>query len=312
MNLWHIAGMDAAKAWPALPLKEWVQTYQTLHLWTQVVGKVRLTLSPMVNHWWNVSLYVSPRGLTTSKVPYGMEAFEIEFDFIAHRLEIRSSTGQRESLELRAESVAVFYERVMGALRSMGFAVEINTKPQELPNPIFFEKDLQHASYDPEYAHRFWRILLATDMVMNEFRARFIGKCSPVQFFWGSFDLACTRFSGRAAPPRKGIITSEAYSHEVISAGFWPGGGNVEAAFYAYAAPSPAGLAEQAVRPEAASWSKELSEFVLMYDDVRRAENPRTALLEFMQSTYEAGAKLANWDRTSLERAPEAAAAKLS
>lgn len=300
--------MEADKSWPALPLKDWLDTYHTLHLWTQVVGKVRLALSPKINHWWSTSLYVSPRGLATSAVPYGLEAFEIEFDFIDHRLEIRSSTGQRKSFELRPESVAAFYDRVMTTLRSMGFDVVINTKPQELPNPIFFEKDLEHASYDREYAHRFWRILLATDIVMNEFRARFIGKCSPVQFFWGSFDLACTRFSGRTAPPRKGIITSEAYSHEVISAGFWPGGGTTEAAFYAYAAPSPAGLAEQAVKPPSAFWSKDLSEFLLMYDDVRRAESPRDMLLDFMESTYASGAKLAGWDRVALERPPVAAA----
>jgi Family of unknown function (DUF5996) len=300
--------MSDPNAWPELPLNDWLSTYQTLQLWTQIVGKIRLTLSPKVNHWWSASLYVSPRGLTTSTVPYGSEAFEIEFDFIEHQLEIRSSTGQRKSIALKPESVAVFYEQVLTTLRGMGFDVAINPKPQELPNPILFDRDLQHASYDPEYAHRFWRILLEADMVMNEFRSRFIGKCSPVQFFWGSFDLACTRFSGRPAPPRKGIITSEAYSHEVISHGFWPGGGQMGPAFYSYTAPAPPGLADEKVKPAAAFWSKEMSEFFLMYDEVRRAESPRALLLDFMESTYAAGAKLANWDRAALERSPSAKA----
>lgn len=290
-------------SWPELPLNEWLDTYRTLQLWTQIVGKVRLTLSPKVNHWWNTTLYVSPRGLTTSAVPYGLEAFEIEFDFIDHALEIRTSGGSRKSFPLVAESVSAFYEKVMTLLRSMGLEVAINTKPQELPDPIPFELDTQHAAYDREYAHRFWRILLSADIVMNEFRARFIGKCSPVQFFWGSFDLACTRFSGRPAPPRKGIITREAYSHEVISAGFWPGGGPVQgAAFYAYAAPAPPGLADQRISPTAAFWSKDLSEYLLMYDDVRRSQSPTAMLLDFLQSTYEAAARLAAWDRKSLER----------
>jgi hypothetical protein len=302
--------MSDPNTWPELPLNDWLSTYQTLQLWTQIVGKIRLTLSPKVNHWWSASLYVSPRGLTTSTVPYGSEAFEIEFDFIEHQLEIRSSTGQRKSIALRPETVAAFYEQVLSTLRGMGFDVAINPKPQELPNPILFDRDRQHASYDPEYAHRFWRILLEADMVMNEFRSRFIGKCSPVQFFWGSFDLACTRFSGRPAPPRKGIITSEAYSHEVISHGFWPGGGPsaMGPAFYSYTAPAPAGLADEKVKPAATFWSKEMSEFFLMYDEVRRAESPRAMLLDFMESTYAAGAKLANWDRAALERPPSAKA----
>jgi hypothetical protein len=300
--------MSDPQIWPELPLNEWLATYQTLQLWTQIVGKIRLTLSPKVNHWWSASLYVSPRGLTTSTVPYGSEAFEIEFDFIEHQLEIRSSTGQRKSIELKPETVATFYDQVLATLRVMGFDVAINTKPQELPNPILFDRDVQHASYDREYAHRFWRILLEADMVMNEFRSRFIGKCSPVQFFWGSFDLACSRFSGRPAPPRKGIITSEAYSHEVISAGFWPGGAAMGPAFYSYTAPAPAGLGDEKVKPAAAFWSKEMSEFFLMYDDVRRAESPRAMLLDFMESTYAAGAKLANWDRAALERPPAAKA----
>jgi hypothetical protein len=267
------------------------------------VGKVRLTLSPKLNHWWNVSLYVSPRGLTTSAIPYGLEMFEIEFDFIEHKLEIRTSTGDRKSFPLTSESVSAFYSRVMNTLQSMGLDVAINTKPQEFPNPIPFEQDHQHMSYDREYAHRFWRILVGSDIILQEFRSRFIGKCSPVQFFWGSFDLACTRFSGQPAPPRKGVITREAYSHEVISAGFWPGGGPIQGpTFYSYTAPQPPGLADEPVTPAPAFWSKDLSEFLLMYDDVRKAESPRAMLLDFFESTYAAGAKLAGWDRKALER----------
>lgn len=289
--------------WPALPLNAWVDTYQTLQLWTQIVGKVRLTLSPKLNHWWNVSLYVSPRGLTTSAIPYGLEMFEIEFDFIEHQLEIRTSTGDRKSFPLTSESVSAFYSRVMNTLQLMGLDVAINTKPQEFPNSIPFEQDHQHMSYDREYAHRFWRILVGSDIILQEFRSRFIGKCSPVQFFWGSFDLACTRFSGRPAPPRKGAITREAYSHEVISAGFWPGGGPIQgAAFYSYTAPQPPGLADEPVSPSPAFWSKDLSDFLLMYDDVRNSESPRAMLLDFFESTYAAGAKLAGWDRKALER----------
>ena len=293
---------DAGVSWPALPLNAWRDTYQTLHMWTQIVGKIRLTLSPRVNHWWNVALYVSPCGLTTSPIPYGSGAFEIQFDFLNHELEILTSSGARNWLALSPQPVAVFYGRLMAALGSLGIRVAINTKPQEIADPIPFEQDTQHASYDPEYAHRFWRILLAADAVLKEFRSGFLGKCSPVHFFWGSFDLCCTRFSGRPAPERKGIITGEAYSHEVISAGFWPGAGIDGPAFYAYAAPSPAALPEASVRPATAFWNKQLSEFILMYDEVRRAESPRGALLEFLESTYAAGATLANWDRKALER----------
>ena len=293
---------DAEVSWPALPLDAWRETYQTLHMWTQIVGKIRLTLSPRVNHWWNVALYVSPGGLSTSPIPYGSGAFEIQFDFVNHQLEISTSHGARSWLALSAQPVAIYYDKLMAALHSLGIQVTINTKPQEVAEPIPFEQDNKHASYDPEYAHRFCRILLSTDIVLKEFRSAFIGKSSPVHFFWGSFDLCCTRFSGRAAPPRKGIITSEAYSHEVISAGFWPGAGIDGPAFYAYSAPSPAGLSEEPVRPAAAFWSKQLSEFILMYDDMRSAESPRHALMEFLESTYAAGAKLANWDRQALER----------
>jgi hypothetical protein len=291
------------RSWPALPLDAWLDTYQTLHMWTQIAGKIRMTLSPKVNHWWHTTLYVNACGLTTSPIPYGGGVFEIQFDFIDHQIEIRTSDGERESFALAPEAVAVFYDRLMAALRSLTIDVRIDTKPQEVPNPIHFEQDYQHASYDQDAAHRWWRVLLSSSIVMNEFRSRFIGKCSPVHFFWGSFDLACTRFSGRTAPPRKGIISSEGYSHEVISAGFWPGGGGItDAVYYAYAAPQPAGLPDEPVRPAAAFWSRELSEFLLKYDDVRRAPSPRDALMDFFESTYAAGAKLAKWDRAALER----------
>jgi hypothetical protein len=293
---------DSDPAWPALPLDAWQDTCQSLQLWTQIAGKIRLTLSPKVNHWWNVVLYVNSRGLTTSPIPYGAGTFEIQFDFLDHELKICTSDGGRKSLALAPQPVASFYEKLMTSLRLLGVDVAINTKPQELPDPIPFEQDQQHGSYDGEYARRFWRILLSCGMVLEEFRSRFIGKCSPVHFFWGSFDLACTRFSGRPAPPRKGVITSEAYSHECISAGFWPGTGLGAPAFYSYTAPSPPGLNQEPVRPAAASWNSQLSEFILMYDDVRRAPSPRAALLEFLESTYAAGAKLANWDRRALER----------
>jgi Family of unknown function (DUF5996) len=294
---------DSTSAWPPLPLDAWRDTCDTLHMWTQVVGKIRLELSPNVNHWWGTALYVNTRGLTTSLIPNGDEAFEIQFDFIEHQLDIHTSAGQRQHLSLAPQPVAVFYEKVMTALRSMGVTVTINTKPQEVADATLFEQDYRHAAYDQEYAHRFWRILLSTDMVLNEFRSRFIGKSSPVHFFWGSFDLACSRFSGRPAPARKGVITSEAYSHEVISAGFWPGGGAIDnPAFYSYTAPAPLGLDREVVRPNAAFWNSAVSEFILMYDDVRTAESPRAALLEFLESTYAAGAKLAKWDRKALER----------
>lgn len=294
---------DSNLAWPALPLEAWRDTCETLHMWTQVVGKIRLAFSPRINHWWGTALYVNPRGLTTSSIPNGDDAFEIQFDFINHQLEICTSTGQREHLALSAQPVAVFHRTLIATLQSMGVTVAINTKPQEVPDPIPFEQDYRHTSYDPAYAHRFWRILLSTEMILNEFRSRFIGKCSPVQFFWGSFDLACSRYSGRPAPPRKGVITAEAYSHEVISAGFWPGGGVIQdPAFYSYTAPAPAGLERESIRPDSAAWNPGLSEFILMYDDVRHAKSQRTMLLEFFESTYLAGAKLAKWDRSALER----------
>jgi len=287
--------------WPSLPLAAWQDTYLTLHLWTQIVGKIRMTLSPPLNHWWHATLYVNARGLTTSPIPFRDGVFEIQFDFVEHRLEISTSGGATRSLPLRPISVAEFYTTLMKALHGMGIDVMINTKPQEMAVATPFEEDYEHASYDPEYARRFFQVLVSTQNVMQEFRGRFIGKSSPVHFFWGSFDLACTRFCGRPAPPRKGVITGPAYSHEEISAGFWPGAGFDGPAYYAYSAPASGGLELETVRPQAAGWNKKLGEFILMYDDVRQAASPRDNLLEFLQSTYDAGARLAKWDSAALE-----------
>jgi hypothetical protein len=293
----------AEQDWPALPLGKWAETYHTLHMWTQIVGKIRLSLAPLQNHWWNTALYVGTRGLTTSPIPYQGGMFEIQFNFMEHRLEIRTSNGGESGLALSPKSVAAFYRELFSALHEAGIEVQINTKPQEVPDPIALDRDETHASYDPEYANRFWRILRSTELVFQEFRSRFLGKQSPSHFFWGSFDFCCTRFSGRACPPRKGIITSEAYSRECSSVGWWPGGGEVAGpAFYAYMAPEPTGYGEQTVRPASAFYQKNLHEFVLMYDDVRRASSPHDEILEFAQSAYEAGAKLAGWDRAVLER----------
>lgn len=294
--------MANAERWPALPLQEWQDTYRTLHLWTQIVGKVRLSLTPPLNHWWHATLYVNSRGLTTGAIPYPDGALEIQFDFQRHQLTITTSNGQHASRPLQPETVASFYAGVLAALKSVGIAVEINPKPQELPDPVLFDHDVQHHSYDREYAGRFWRILVSSSKVMERFRGKFIGKCSPVHFFWGSFDLACTRFSGRPAPPRRGAISGPAYSHECCSAGFWPGGNGVDGpAYYSYTVPQPAGIEREPVRPAAAKWNPQLSEFILMYDDVRRAEQPEQALYEFLESTYEAGARLGKWDRAALE-----------
>jgi Family of unknown function (DUF5996) len=296
-------------AWPELRLEAWKDTYATLHMWTQIVGKVRLALSPRINHWWEVALYVNAVGLTTSAIPYKQLVFEIQFNFLEHRLTIAICDGQQRVLQLRPQSVAAFYAEFMSALHSLGIDVHIWPMPVEVPNPIRFDRDTQHASYEPEYAQRFWRILTLVDPVFKEFRSRFVGKHSPIHFFWGSFDLASTRFSGRRAPERKDAdpITREAYSHEVISAGFWPGGGDVKgAAFYAYAAPEPAGFKTAQVRPEKAFYSP-LGEFLLMYDDVRQSTEPEKLLMEFLQSTYEAGANLGNWPRAELERATSSA-----
>jgi hypothetical protein len=290
---------------PALPLDSWRETLETVHMWTQIVGKVRLKLCPLVNQWWNVPFYVTARGMTTSAMPYQQRDIEVRFDFIEHKLTIESSEGRVVTLTLTAESVAEFYKKFMAALGELGVSVHIWTLPREVPNPTPFEKDNVHAAYDPQAAHKFWRILVWVDQVLKEFRAGFQGKASPVHFFWGSFDLAATRFSGRVAPERPGAdsITREAYSHEVSSAGFWPGGGDIKGpAFYSYAAPEPPGFAEHRVQPDAAFYHPQLKEFLLMYDDVRAAASPKSALMEFLNSTYLAAADCGKWDRKALER----------
>jgi len=299
----HAAG-DRPECWPSLPLNSWKETYATVHMWTQIVGKVRLRLTPLVNHWWNVPLYVTARGLTTSRIPYGERAFELWFDFVQHQLVLQTNHGLVKTLALEPRSVAEFYKEFMELLRSVKIEVEIWKMPVEIPDPIAFDQDRVHASYDRASVEKFWRILLSVDTVFNEFRARFIGKCSPVHFFWGSFDLAVTRFSGRRAPERSGadVITREAYSHEASSVGFWPGGSVQDAAFYSYAAPEPQGFKGEQARPDAAFYDRELGEFLLMYDDVRKAESPTASLLEFCQSTYEVAATLGKWDRSTLER----------
>ena len=296
---------DQPECWPALPLDSWKDTYATLHMWTQIVGKVRLRLTPLVNHWWNVPFYVTARGLTTSRIPYGQKAFELCFDFIAHELVLETTDGLRKTLPLAPRSVAEFYEEFMAMLRSAGIEIKIWRMPVEIANPIPFDQDREHHAYDPAAVEKFWRILLSVDAVFGQFRSAFIGKCSPVHFFWGSFDLAVTRFSGRRAPERPGAdaVTREAYSHEVSSVGFWPGGGDIKgAAFYSYMAPEPPGFKEANVRPGAAYYEKQPGEFLLMYEDVRKAESPTASLLDFCQSTYEVGANLAKWDRAALER----------
>jgi hypothetical protein len=295
----------ASNPWPELHWEDWSATADTLHMWTQIVGKVRLALSPMQAHWWNVPLYVSARGLSTSAMPYGADFLEIEFDFVNHQLLFRTSTGLSAYQPLRAQSVADFYTEFQKTLSDLGVHVDIYATPVELAHPIPFAEDTEHASYDPVYAHRFWRILIQTDQLFQKFSSRFIGKISPVHFFWGSFDLAVTRFSGRPAPPREGAdpITREAYSHEVISAGFWPGnGGYGKAAFYCYAAPSPANLDAATIQPPAAFWDRGLGEFILPYEDLRTSSSPEATLLAFLQSTYDAAADLAHWDRKALER----------
>ena len=297
--------LDQLECWPALPLNSWKPTCATLHMWTQIVGKVRLALTPLVNHWWNVPLYVTAQGLTTSRIPYGERSFEIWFDFIRHKLVLETSEGVLKTLDLAPRSVADFYKEFLAMLRSERIEVKIWHMPVEIPDPIAFDKDRVHASYDSKAVEKFWRILLSVDSIFNQFRAEFIGKSSPVHFFWGSFDLAVTRFSGRRAPERPGAdaITREAYSHEVISVGFWPGSGDVkDAAFYAYAAPEPQGLKEAIARPEKAFYDKQLGEFLLMYDDVRTSASPSASLRDFCHSTYDAAATLANWDRNNLER----------
>ena len=290
---------------PALPFDSWKDTLATLHMRAQIVGKVRLKLCPLVNHWWNVPFYITARGMTTSAMPYQQRDVEVEFDFIKHELAIEASDGRIVTLVLKPQSVAEFYREFMAALGELGVSVRIWTTPVEIPDPIPFERDNSHAAYDPEAAHKFWRMLVWADQIFKEFRGGFQGKASPVHFFWGSFDLAVTRFSGRIAPPRPGAdsVTREAYSHEVSSAGFWPGGGEIKGpAFYSYAAPEPSGFAERRVGPRTAFYHPQMKEFLLMYDDVRAAASPKAALLEFLQSTYDAAADLGRWDRKALER----------
>jgi Family of unknown function (DUF5996) len=297
---------DGQADWPALPYAEWEATRDTVHMWTQIVGKTRLALTPLENHWWNVPLYVTPRGLTTSAIPYGSGAFSVDFDFIAHKLWIRNSADKEVSMGLYPRSVADFYAEYRAALSSLGIEAHIYRVPCEFDDLTPFDQDRHHASYDAEYVDRFRRILIQCERVFKEFRSRFIGKCSPVHFFWGSFDLAVTRFSGRTTPQKEGVdrVTREAYSHEVTSCGFWPGDRRFkEATFYAYSAPSPPGLDAESVRPAAAHWDSQLGEFILKYSDVRIAPSPDQAVLDFCQSAYEAGAKLAHWDRALLERA---------
>jgi hypothetical protein len=295
--------------WPALPFAEWKDTAETLHMWTQIVGKIRLTLSPWVNHSWNVTLYVTSRGLTTSPIPHEFQTFEIRFDFVHHELRILKSDGAMRTLKLQSQSVAKFYDAVMKALNDLELPVKINMLPNEIENPIPFDEDEEHRSYDPEDANRFWRVLVQSDRVFKEFRSRFCGKCSPVHFFWGSFDLAVTRFSGRPAPRHPGgiphlpdAITREAYSQEVSSLGFWPGNGAAPTAiFYSYAYPEPTGFTEAKVQPAAAFYEPKFREFMLPYDVVRTAEKPDEVLLNFAQSTYDATSELGQWDRDALQ-----------
>ena len=298
------------EAWPSLPFAEWRETCATLHLWTQVVGKVRLAQAPLINHWWQVPLYVTARGLTTSPMPHGTRTFQIDFDFIEHRLIIATSDGATERLALEPRSVADFHRDLMGRLAGLGLPVKIWTMPVEIEGAIPFEQDTTHAAYDPDSARRFWRILVQCERVLTQFRARFLGKVSPVHFFWGSFDLAVTRFSGRRAPPSAATaphvanwVMREAYSHEVSSVGFWPGDATLPMpAFYAYAYPEPEGFDRVSVMPAGAYWHRDMGEFILPYDRVREDPEPDARLLAFCESTYAAAADLGHWDRAELER----------
>lgn len=298
------------KHWPALPYEDWQDTYTTLHLWTQIVGKIRLSQMPWINHSWHVPLYVMARGLTTSPMPHSERMFEINFDFIDHRLQIYTSVGGHRSFALESMTVADFYEKLFGALDELGFSVSIWPMPVEIPDPIqSFRSNTHQGAYDADAVRRFWQVLVQVHRVFTDFRARFLGKVSPVHFFWGAFDLAVTRFSGRKAPKHPGGVPNcadwvmeEAYSNELSSAGFWPGAGLGQAAFYAYAYPEPEGFSEYSFLPYAAYYHKELGECILPYDDVRLADNPDECLLEFLQSTYEAAANFAGWDREVLER----------
>jgi hypothetical protein len=309
---------DPAGQWPDIPLAAWSETCDTLRLWTQIVGKVRLALTPLINHWWNVTLKVTARGLAAPAMPYAGGTIDIIFDFVHHRLDIETSDGRVESIALEPMPVATFYAEFMQRLRRLGIDVQIRTMPCEIENAIPFDQDHVHAQYDPVYAQKFWLALLQADRVMHEFRARFVGKASPVHFFWGSFDLAVTRFSGRTAPPPQSVtphvaswVMAEAYSHEVSSCGFWPGNGGYGcAAFYVYAYPEPSGYGDTQLRTAQAFYDKNLGQFILPYDAVRQAGDPDTLLLGFLQETYQAAADLAKWDRKALERGSRGKAAE--
>jgi hypothetical protein len=302
---------DRGAAWPELPYAAWKDTHATLHLWTQIVGKIRLAQTPWLNHSWHVVLYVTPRGLTTSPIPYGNRTFELEFDFLDHKLRASASDGGQKEIGLFPRSVADFYAEIVRVLAEIGIEVRVNELPNEIPDAIRFSEDRVHASYDRDYAERHWRVLLQVNRVLHAFRTSFIGKCSPVHFFWGSFDLAVTRFSGRKAPPftpsgavpnMPAAVELDAYSHECSSAGFWPGGQGVDyPAFYSYASPAPDGFSTASIRPADAFWNKDLGQYNLPYDAVRTADDPEQALMDFLVSTYEAAANLGKWDRSALE-----------
>jgi hypothetical protein len=306
----HTTDPHASGSWPALRVADWEDTRNTLHMWTQVIGKIRLAAAPMINHWWQVPLYVSPRGLTTSAVPWGHRVFDIEFDFLDHHLRLRVSSGGERTVALEAKSVAQFHDEIRRALVDLDLHVPINTRPVEIERAIPFEDDHEHASYDADAAQRFWGQLVQAHRVLTDFRSYFIGKVSPVHFFWGSFDMAVTRFSGRPAPTHPGgapncgdWVMVEGYSHELSSCGFWPGGG-AEGAFYAYAYPEPHGFAQHPVRPPEAAYSTAAGQFLLPYEVVRTSADPDRTLLEFLQDTYEAAADNANWERAALEDDP--------
>ena len=303
--------MAATEPWPDLPLSAWADTCDTLQLWTQVVGKIRLAHAPLINHWWQIALYLTSRGLTTSPIPYGPRSFQLDFDFIDHHLIIQTSDGAIDRITLAPRTVADFYAEVMGRLRALGVETRIWTMPVEIPDAVPFDQDRHHQSYDAASVQRFWRMLVQADRLFTQFRAPFLGKVSPVHFFWGSFDLAVTRFSGRTAPPLNSAspnlgawVMQESYSHEVSSCGFWPGnGGFGKPAFYSYAYPEPPGFADAPVHPDAAYYDKDLGQFILPYDAVRQSPSPDEHVLDFLQSTYGAAADLAHWDRAALERA---------
>ena len=297
------------ETWPSLPLEAWSDTCATLHLWMQIVGKIRLAHTPWTNHSWHVTLYVTPTGLTTGPIPCGARAFQIDFDFVAHEIKIHCDDGRAAGFQLAPQSVAAFYRRLTAEMKKLDLEVKINPKPNEILNAVPFDLDEVHATYDAEYANRFWRVLLQSDRIFKKFRAGFVGKCSPVHFFWGAPDLAVTRFSGRVAPPHPGGVPNlpdrvarEAYSHEVSSCGFWPGGSPITyPTYYSYAYPEPEGFAATPIKPASAFYSTDLREFILPYDEVRTAPSPEDTLLSFLQTTYEAAADLAKWDRSILE-----------